>query len=177
MDIVDVGYPYNLILANVRDINGKDFADYDVIVGSPPCRDFSRATAFGKRKWRDPPDVERGLLLVDAFLRVIHDAKPSIWLMENSYRLIPLLEESKALKPRMVVTLAKGMKRAFWGDFPLFLISPDCTRQNAQDIHGRHRAWLRAEIPFPVANSFASVARITLEKETNPHHVQEVSKN
>lgn len=164
VDIVDVGYPYEIILADVTDINGHDFASYDLIVGSPPCRDFSRITAVGKHRWQEPPDPQRGLLLVTAFLRVVKEAKPTIWLMENSYRLAPLLEATIGLKPRMVVNLARGMKRAFWGDFPLFLISFDTTRPYCNDIHGPHRAWTRAEIPFPVANSFASAAKQIIMK-------------
>jgi len=159
VDIVDVGYPYNLVISSVENLAGSDYAGYDVIVGSPPCRDFSRLATVGKVRWVDPPNITKGLVLVRAFLRFIQDAKPRIWLLENTYRLAPILEANSGLKPRMVVYLARGMKRAFWGDFPLFLVPFDSTRPNTEDIVGKYRSWLRAEIPFSVANSFACAAR------------------
>ncbi len=35
------GYPGQLILADVRDVNGADWKDAAVIVASPPCQEYS----------------------------------------------------------------------------------------------------------------------------------------
>ena len=40
-------YRYPVLVADVRGLNAKMFKDFDVIVGSPPCRDFSVTTSFG----------------------------------------------------------------------------------------------------------------------------------
>lgn len=55
--------------------------EFDVLVGGPPCIEFSMSK--GSRR-----DVLAGLLLVQAFLRVVHERKPRYWIMENVPRVI-----------------------------------------------------------------------------------------
>jgi site-specific DNA-cytosine methylase len=43
-------YPYKVIVADMRDLRGKDFRGYDVIWGSPPCVDFSTANCPNKTR-------------------------------------------------------------------------------------------------------------------------------
>jgi len=88
VDIVDVGYPYKLILQDVETLEGSRFQGFDVVVGSPPCRDFSQQIHASWR-WKRPPDVQKGLRLVNALLRLVQEIKPRIWLMEN----VPALED------------------------------------------------------------------------------------
>lgn len=45
------------------------------VIGGPPCQDFSRA----KRN----PDKGRGFVGLDHFLRIVQEADPKWWLMEN----------------------------------------------------------------------------------------------
>lgn len=45
------------------------------VIGGPPCQEFSRANRN--------PDFEKGMELVNEFLRVVCDAAPDWWLMEN----------------------------------------------------------------------------------------------
>lgn len=160
VDIIDVGYKHKLILADVRFLHPSQFEGYDVIVGSPPCRDFSRLYRPGLKYWKDPPDPHRGLRLVYEFLRIARGARPKIWLMENIDRLGLYL----ILKPRMVVTLGCGRKRGFWGDFPLFLVPFDTTVIPTEKINGPYRSWERARIPLPTALSFARACRDYLLK-------------
>jgi len=49
VDIVNVGYPGNLILQDVRTIDGRRFRGFDLIIGSPPCAPFSHARH--RSKW------------------------------------------------------------------------------------------------------------------------------
>jgi len=152
-------YPGKLIIQDVRTIDGKRFkGKFDVIVGSPPCRDFSKTTNFGKVKWKNPPNPENGLKLVHAFLRIVEEAQPKIWLMENVVGLCKYLN----IKPKVIAYLTPTMRRAFWGNFPPFLI-PCVGREKIENITGKLRSWKRAEIPFPVAFSFAQACKEVLK--------------
>lgn len=148
-------YKHPCLVADVRELDGKQFRAFDVIVGSPPCRDFSVATYFGKKYWKNPPNPEDGLSMVKAFLRIVHEAKPQFWLMEN----VPRLQEFLKEEPKCVVNLTKYMKRAFLGNFPPFLIPLDGRKGRIQDFQGRHRKWERAKIPLPVARAFAKAVK------------------
>lgn len=164
VDIANVGYPFRLILKDVHDLTPTDCRGFDIIVGSPPCRDFSKIGDSVGFTWRDPPDFNRGLQLVDIFLSLVQQAGPQIWLLENSDRLAPILKERYGLDPIVVANLTRGMRRGFWGNFPFFLITRDMTRARVIDISGRLRSWSRAEIPFPIAREFAKNCRLLLEK-------------
>jgi len=159
VDIVDVGYPYKLILKDVRELDGHQFKGFDVIVGSPPCRDFSQTTTFGWKYWRDPPNPARGMELVMAFMRIVHEAKPHFWLLEN----VPGMKRYFNLKPRVETYLTPSMRRCFWGNFPPFLIYCVHNVPRIQDFQGRFRKWKRAEIPFPIAKNLALACRRKLE--------------
>jgi len=153
VDIVDVGYPYKLILKDIRELDGNDFKGYDVIVGSPPCRDFSQITTTERAlHWRIPVDPQRGLELVKAFLRIVEEAKPRYWLMENVPGLVRHFKP-----PVMRVRIARTMTRCFWGDFPMFLVSQDWQRPNSEDIKGPNRSWVRAKILDGTSRPFARV--------------------
>ena len=158
VDVVDVGYPYDLILQDVRTINGKMFRGFDVIVGSPPCRDFSQITSIGRKKWKNPPNPQKGLELVYAFLRIVKEARPRFWVMENVVGLCKYLD----LKPKVVTYISPTRKRAFWGNFPPFLI-PCVNTPKVQDVKGKFRSWLRAKIPFHVSRAFARAIKKLLE--------------
>lgn len=167
IDVVNVGYPFPLILQDVKTLDGSRFEGFDVIVGSPPCRDFTRMCDHAVRsdgtvwRWKDPKNPERGLGLVRAFLRVVNEAQPQIWLMEN----VSGLREHLDLKPRFQAKLARNMTRCFWGDFPDFTVPFDSSRPRAIDIQGKKRAWKRAEIPLCVSQAFATACKHYLEAE------------
>jgi DNA (cytosine-5)-methyltransferase 1 len=54
-----------------------DMPDVDLILGGPPCTQFSSAKSNKTRNVLD------GLLLVQAFLRCVYIKKPKYWIMEN----------------------------------------------------------------------------------------------
>ena len=58
-------YPYNSICADVAKLNPEDFKGFDVIVGSPPCRNF---TAGSDAWWKIKKDPMEGLRLINVFL-------------------------------------------------------------------------------------------------------------
>jgi len=45
VDIVDVGYPYKLVLEDIRNYHPKE--SYDVIVASPPCTELKSRKRHG----------------------------------------------------------------------------------------------------------------------------------
>jgi DNA (cytosine-5)-methyltransferase 1 len=64
----------------------------DVLIGSPPCTQFSYANRGGGG------DIAAGMKLVLRFLRFVHELKPRYWIMENVPRLIDTLPESVPLR-------------------------------------------------------------------------------
>ena len=66
----------NVVCADVLDIDPRSLPDTDIIVGGPPCVNFS--TSKGSRA-----NVLEGLRLVQWFLSVVAIKKPRYWIMEN----------------------------------------------------------------------------------------------
>lgn len=60
--------------------------DIDIVVGSPPCTEFSFANRGGNG------DVSEGLLHVRAFLKIVEAVNPDFWVLENVPRLKQILE-------------------------------------------------------------------------------------
>lgn len=153
-------YKHPVIIQDINTLDGKQFKDYDVIVGSPPCRDFSIfAKRFGKTWKKNPPDPQQGLKLIHEFIRVVQEAKPKYWIMENVPGLIPYFKP-----PRFTTYLEppekQQMRRSFWGVFPLFLfpVQHDMKVARYRPEVGRkakRNALERAKIPLPVTRAFA----------------------
>lgn len=73
------------ILADVKEICGNDFSDVDVVIGSPPCQQFSSAN--------QNPNPKDGMELVNHFLRLVDEIQPKYWIMENVPELTRFLTE------------------------------------------------------------------------------------
>lgn len=152
-------YKHRVIVADFTTLNPKDFTGYDLIVGSPPCRNFTKMNRF--KHWKVPADPEgEGMRLVNAFLRFVEAAKPTYWLMEN----VPGLERYLKAKPVCRARLSRTMVRCFWGTAPSFLVPSERGRRNIYDIQGPLRAWERAKIPMPVARALGAAVRQALEE-------------
>lgn len=162
-------YKHPCLVADVRELHGEMFQTFDFIVGSPPCRDFSILTRCGKghiRKngtyyaWKIPPNPQKGLELVNAFLRIVKEAKPKFWLMEN----VPQLKEYFNVKPIQISQIKKGMYRAFWGDYPPFLVPMESTSRSKNWDKGGNklRSWVRAKIPLPIARALGKAVKEAL---------------
>ena len=103
----------------------------DVLIGSPPCTEFSFANRGGGG------DIEEGLRLVYRFLRFVYELQPRWWVMENVPRVLDFLPDEVPLRKlgidkkgslpipvRAVLVSAdygtpQLRRRAFSGDFPL----------------------------------------------------------
>jgi len=163
-------YPYDVIVADMKTLDGKNFKGFDVIWGSPPCRDFSILGKMCGKKWKIPPDPERGLILVNAFLKFVKDAEPTFWYMENVWRVREFIE----LKPRATVYFNKGKRHCLWGNFPATLIpcvnkvfytkkSPSGFRSSIYNCD-KLRSWKIAKIPLPCSQAFAQACKEALMK-------------
>ena len=176
IDIVDapkmLGYKHRFIEADMMSLKGEDFRGYDVIWGSPPCRDFSQLGVLYGKKWKDKPDPERGLKLIDCFLDFVQAAKPQFWIMEN----IRLLKKYfTRLKPRSESYILYGKCHVFYGNYPLFLMPRDMRyRIRTINKHGRDeplwngkdRSFQAAKIPLACSRAFARACKEKLLEMT-----------
>jgi len=168
-------YKHPVTVADVRDIDGTQFKGYDLIVASPPCRDFSRIGIMVGHNWKRPPDPEgEGMSIVNACLRIIDEAQPRYWLLEN----VPRLQKYLEREPRGTMYLGESMRRCFWGNYPAFLVPRDYTKgkftkrrqlsdgRNAPICldHSKYAKWDRAMIPEPVARALGRSVKAALSK-------------
>jgi DNA (cytosine-5)-methyltransferase 1 len=173
IDIVNapemLGYKHKFLQADFKTLNGAEFKGYDVIWGSPPCRDFSQIGVLYGKKWKNPPDQEKGMATIRTFLKFVDAAQPKYWIMEN----VALLKKYfKDLEPRAESYITYGKRHVFYGNFPLFLIPRDMrVKVRELSVNGRDKpvgdrkttSWLSAKIPFPVSTAFACACRDALE--------------
>ena len=172
MDIVDWGYSGHLVLEDIRNLDGHRFEGYDFIVGSPPCNDFSCASLINKtRKNASPPDPKRGLELIKHFNRIISEAKPHYWAMENVRR----LEKFYPIKPIWHFKIGRHSLRSLWGNLNLPLSPafefprriPHSLRNTDTEIFQKYgvkplRGKDFAMIPYPIARFIADCVRTKL---------------
>lgn len=81
-------YNWNLgvkvLKADVRELSGGDIGWCDILIGSPPCPDFS-VQRYAGRKTRDKkPDLS----CIEAFMRLVLEVKPKVWIWENTIEVI-----------------------------------------------------------------------------------------
>jgi len=152
-------YKHPVLVEDVRNLKGSQFPGYDLIVGSPPCRDFSYHAIFHGHKWKNPPSPENGLTMVNAFLQLVKEASPTYWLMENA----PQLTNHISMKPKAhKVHIATKMFRSFWGNFPDFLVPADMRKPRIDAQKGALKKWERAKIPLPISSALGKAVREAL---------------
>jgi DNA (cytosine-5)-methyltransferase 1 len=74
-----------VIKADIDTLDPHQFPKPDVIIGGPPCTEFSGSKRGGGG------DFAKGMKLVLAYFRFVHVLKPRWWLMENVPRLLQTL--------------------------------------------------------------------------------------
>jgi DNA (cytosine-5)-methyltransferase 1 len=79
------------VLLDVENLDPLRLPEFDVLIGGPPCIEFSNSK--GGRA-----NILEGLRLVQAFLRVVYARKPRYWVMENVPRLVLHLPDSIPLR-------------------------------------------------------------------------------
>lgn len=179
VDIVDVGYPYSLRISDIRDYHPVNF---DVVLASPPCTEFSVLTELSfKKGQRGPREPEKGIELVKEAQRVIKEARPSFWVIENVYGSLPYL------KPILGNPMILAKPWVLWGNLPpsMFEFEPirkgDLKISHTFEHNGKGgnvlgkgggriglpedfpfdplRSWKRARIPIWLSESIAKQIR------------------
>jgi len=179
LDCVDVGYPYELILKDIRDFSAKEWhykggeGVMKVVVLSPPCTEFSQLTGLSYKKGqRGPPRPEEGVKLVEEGMRVMKEANPKYWILENVWGSLP------HLTPILGDPMLIARPWVLWGNLPKMLFEQEPTR--TKDVKLSHsfernelwkrggkiglpedfpfdplRSWRRARIPVFLAQTVA----------------------
>jgi DNA (cytosine-5)-methyltransferase 1 len=74
-----------VVKANILELTADSVPKADVIIGGPPCTEFSGSKRGGHG------DFQKGLILVKRYLYFIAELKPKWWIMENVPRLLQTL--------------------------------------------------------------------------------------
>jgi len=76
-------FPYvDVDCRDALEVDASEIPQVDVVIGGPPCQDFSIARAKGRGKFT-PPKRTFDTKLVDWFLKVAKEVNPRFWIMEN----------------------------------------------------------------------------------------------
>jgi hypothetical protein len=140
-------YPSEMILKDVRRLRGWDFPRRPrVVVACPPCTWFSLHRIAGR-------DIARGMRLVREAKRVIDEAKPDYWIIENvrgAYRAI-----SSELGP----PIHRGVHNQahwLWGRMPPTILPRVPKTRTSKGLGPKAtRAWEHSLIPYPLARALA----------------------
>jgi len=162
IDIVDFSKEYcgKFILSDIKNINGKDFMNYDLIIGSPPCQEFSVVKEIWKGT-KNERNVEKGLELIYEFERVVNEAKPKIWLMENVKNLLKWYKK----EPVWYFRISKRGYRCLWGNIEI-TNEFDNSFANTRDIwktYGWGTRQYRSKIPYEVARFIADCITVYVQ--------------
>ena len=166
IDIVDapkmLGYKHRFIQADMIMLKGEDFRGFDVIWGSPPCRDF---TILNDARWKIKKNPENGLKLVRTFMQFVYEAEPKFWIMENVFGLEKYLPKGTLLPHRLLPNkiskaIIGGKRHIFYGNFPFFLL-PESAKFKIRESRGWDKLahWKRSKIPLACSRAFAVACR------------------
>lgn len=162
IDIKNYGVPKGavLILQDVKTIDGTQFRNFDLIIGSPPCIEFSDARYRSIHIHGKKPDPPKGFPLIEEFWRIVKEAKPKFYAMEN----IKALTKYYDRIPQWHFKISKGGKRYLWTNIPLSLVSDFKFQRKIRDIAGWDKTRpLRAKIPYPIAKYIADTVHSQYE--------------
>ena len=152
VDIRDVGYPSGakLILADIQYFSPQN--KFDVVIGSPPCSEFSNLHPVREARYGIKQSFQKGSLLIREFVRIVMETKPKYWLFEN----VTNLEKHIYDKPKMRFLISKRGLRSVWANFELPLA---LDYHNNRIIEHTSNHSLRAKIPYPIARFVCDVIK------------------
>jgi hypothetical protein len=140
-DIERRPYPGQLVLQDVRTLEGWQFRNATCIVASPPCEEFSRWAMPWTRR-RNPPQPN-----LEHFRTCWRIAKDSG---------VPIVIENVREAQRWIGTAkAHYGSRYLWGDIPAIL--PYLAGERTKESMGSTAIAERAKIPFDLAQWIARV--------------------
>lgn len=154
--------------------------EVDIIVGSPPCTQFSYSNRGGNG------DIQDGLQDIKKFLSFVDHIRPKFWAMENVPRAAKVilnelkpggeLEEFMHLAMTMRVLnmeefgLPQRRKRSMIGNFDFDLLASYCKNAKKRSLRDVVTAFHHQEIADPIYG-------ISLKKNELVDHVEEASLN
>ena len=133
-------YPGKLILQDVSTIDGQHLQGADLIWASPPCIHFTLAN----QRVGNQRDLERGMELVRDAKRIIDQAEPRHWIIENVRGSVRSISELLG-RP---INLGGPNNQAYWFWTDLHPILP-MMRKSFRSSDPRNRAI----IPYPIADA------------------------
>jgi site-specific DNA-cytosine methylase len=139
-DVEPLPYPGQLVLQDVRTLDGWRFREARVIVASPPCQEFSRLDIPQTRRTANPnPDMS----IVEACHRIAREAG------------VPLvLENVRGAKRFIRGECWRWGSQYLWGD-GVPLLRPSLVPLRGGKKRGWKTARERAIIPYPLARYVA----------------------
>lgn len=128
---------------------GQPIRDYDVLLASPPCYEFSLAhgapQAIASRKG-EFADYQPDMTMVEAVLEIVRITKPKFWIIENVRGSIRHFEKL-GLKPQVI-----NGAFVFYGKFPKFgYVETPSKQDNDPGPHNPLRSNHRAKIPLELS--------------------------
>lgn len=158
------------IVADVFDLRPSDFdRDFDVILASPPCEEFSPANNLnGDRE----PDGDAVALVYHAF-GLIRGIDPSYWFVENPRGRL----RSYVGRPKQTVTYCQyGEERMkptdLWGEHPASFVGRRC--DYGDDCHEQNREGTnnypddpneKAVVPYELSDAIRETSERALDGE------------
>jgi hypothetical protein len=125
---------------------------FDLVWASPPCTQLSTASRAR--------DVDAGLVLVRAALRIIRAVSPRWWVLENVHG------ATRAIGDLIGPPVACYGSFYLWGVFPPFEAT---VARSKTKMSGRRRAERRAAIPWPIADGLVRACEgLALELGATP---------
>lgn len=114
---------------------------YDVILASPPCTEFTKASV--PDSWNKNRTVNPDTKLVERTLDIIKKVKPKYWIIENVRGAIPYF------KPILGKPVKKVGSRYLWGEFPIVDIEAQFGKWKLSP--SKDRPALRSLIPYKIS--------------------------
>lgn len=111
--------------------------DIDIVVGSPPCTQFSFSNRGGNG------DIEDGLEDIKKFLTIIDHLKPKFWAMENVPRVAKILEQELRPEGRLA-------------EFSHLNIVPKVINMESFGLPQRRQRCIAGNFSFDLLNSYAA---------------------
>lgn len=151
----DAGYTVQLVTLPIHDVRTYRLPPYPIwgVLAAPPCTEFSHA--LNRHARYRPRDLGAGMEVVNACMRIILQANPRWWALEN-----PLGHLSTILGPPRFQFNPSDFgdpwtkRTCVWGAFAIPRKTPLAQRQ-LRDVTQLHRnPHLRAMTPPGFANAF-----------------------
>lgn len=139
---VDINEEFNPdICIDIIELDVREMGTFDVILASPPCTEFSKASmpdSWNKNRTTNPDTA-----LLKRTIEIIEKLKPTYWIIENV----------RGAKPYFYPLLGKPVKkvgsRYLWGNFPIV----DCKNKYGKEklSPSKNRPALRSLIPYELS--------------------------